>query len=106
MMAWLQGIVLILSGAAAAASISESSAKGHRRRREEAELRRGMILPREAARELEHRIGGRVAVGQDTVGYKLVIMRAEPYIGIPNTFLGYRVERQQQIRFRGRRSTT
>lgn len=96
-MGWLNAIVLALSGAAAAASLSESVAKGSRRRAKQAELKRGMILPKEAARELEHRIGGRVSVGVDHQGYKLIIMRQRRGSSIPSKFAGYRVERQPQI---------
>lgn len=64
--------------------------------------KRGMILPKEAARELEHQLGGgRVAVGMDDSAnpYKLVVIRTrDPRQPVPTYFLGYRVVRQPQIR--------
>lgn len=107
-MSWLNTIVLLLTGAAAAASTSESIARGARRRQHKAHMRRGMILPKEAARELERRIGGRVAVGIDQWAnpdyapddfrrYKLVIMRHKRGAEIPKEFGGYRVEIQPKI---------
>lgn len=107
-MGWLNTIVLLLTGAAAAASTSESLARGARRRKLQAYARRGMILPPEAARELERRIGGRVAVGVNELAdpdlpptdphrYKLVIMRHKRGAEIPKEFGGYRVEIQPKI---------
>lgn len=96
-MGWLQTLVLLLGGAASAASLNESLNRGADRRREKHELKRGLISPRDAARELEHRIGGRVAIGRDHGGQKLVIMRAGRPGKVPREFAGYRVEVHQEV---------
>lgn len=102
-MAWLQTIATLLSATAAAFSIGESVGKAQRGAARRRQLKRGgYISPRDAARELEHQIGGRVAVGQDDKGYKLVVMRTKPGVkALPADFSGYRVEPQQKIRIAG-----
>lgn len=91
-MQFLLQLATLFMGAAAAASLSESVAKGAKARKEHKQLKRGMILPKEAARELEHRIGGRVVVGKDLEGPMLVIMRLRSGVRPPEEFVGYRVQ--------------
>lgn len=93
-MQFLLQLATLIMGAAAAASLTESVAKGSRARREHRELKRGMILPKEAARELERLLGGRVVVGKDLDGPTLVVMRTRRRgeVTPPSTFAGYRVQ--------------
>lgn len=87
-------IATLIMGAAAAASLTESLAKAQTRRKTARQFRRGgVILPKEAARELEQTIGGRVVVGQDHDGYLLVVLRTAKNreSNIPVVFLNYRV---------------
>lgn len=87
-------IATLIMGAAAAASLTESLAKAQTRRKTARQFRRGgVILPKEAARELEQTIGGRVVVGQDHDGYLLVVLRTarKRETTIPLVFLNYRV---------------
>lgn len=93
---WLANLVMVFTGLSAAASFSESIQKGKRRRIEERRLNRGMILPDEAAKELAHRLGGRVAVGKDLEGPLLVVIRTRSPV-IPGTFAGYRVRHQPHL---------
>lgn len=95
-MGFLLQLATLIMGAAAAANLSESLATGTRRRAQHRELKRGMILPKEAARELERQIRGRVAVGRDLEGHLLIVIRS-PTLTLPPTFAGYRVRRQERF---------
>lgn len=93
----LANLSTLLMGAAAAASLSETLAQGNSRRKIKHQLQRGMVMPHEAARELQHEIGGRVAVGRDLNGYVLVVIRVRPGITPPVEYGGYRVKLQPKL---------
>lgn len=87
---FLSAIATLFTGLAAASTLSENLSKAQQRREAHRALRRGMILPKDAAKALEARIGGRVVVGRDREGDKLVVLRSATS-DIPATFGGYRV---------------
>ena len=93
----LLNLATIAMGAAAAVSVAETISKGGSRRAMRKQLKRGMILPREAARELERQIGGRVAVGRDLDGYLLIVIRTPSGVAIPAEYAGYRVKRKPKL---------
>lgn len=97
MWAILGKLAVLLGAAASATSLVESASRAGKRAAERKRLKRGIIMPRDAARELERRIGGRVAVGKKGDRVVLVIMRLSgPRSAVPAKFDGYPVVMRPQ----------
>jgi len=87
---WIAAIATALFAVNTAYDIGEKAGRVRERHKLKREQRRAGLLPRDVAKELERRVGGRVSVGREPSG-EIVLAVFRPDLVPPPVFGGYRV---------------